>query len=85
MATDPKQILALYDHMEKELAEIGISFDEFIILYRSFQSTMASELLIAEADTNAGGHIMDGVDQQKPATPNNNPFPWAQAAGTGWS
>ena len=84
MATDPKQILALYDHMEKELAEIGISFDEFIILYKSFQSTIASDIQIA-SDTNAGGHIMDGVDQQKPATSSSNPFPWVQAAGTGWS
>lgn len=85
MTTNPKQLFDLYDHMEKELADIGINFDEFIILYRTFQSTMTSELMIAEADTSAGGGIMDGVDQQKPATKNNSPFPWAQYSGVGWS
>ena len=66
--SDPqaKEIFELYDYMEDKLEKLGISFDEFTILYKSFRNppTQTSD---------------------KPQATPPNPFPWAQAAGAGWS
>ena len=56
-----KAIFELYNLMEEKLEELGISFDEFTILYKGFRNP-----------------------EPKEDKPNSNPFPWAQAAGTGW-
>lgn len=39
--TEPetKKIFELYDLMESKLEELGINFDEFSILYKSFRNT----------------------------------------------
>ena len=41
MMTEPetKKIFELYDVMESRLHELGISFDEFSILYKTFRNT----------------------------------------------
>ena len=56
-----KAIFELYNLMEEKLDELGISFDEFTILYKGFRNP-----------------------EPKEEKPNSNPFPWVQAAGTGW-
>ena len=56
-----KAIFELYNLMEEKLEELGISFEEFTILYKGFRNPVATE-----------------------EKSNSNPFPWAQAAGTGW-
>ena len=35
--TDPKKIIELYDLMERRLEDIGITFDEFSVLYKTFK------------------------------------------------
>ena len=60
-----KEIFELYNYMEGKLDELGISFDEFTVLYKSFRNPIP-------------------VEDKPKATP-PNPFPWAQAAGAGWS
>ncbi len=65
-APDTKQIFELYDIMESRLDELDITFDEFIVLYKSFRNPPA-------------------VPEDKPKAIAPNPFPWAQAAGVGWS
>ena len=37
-----KEIFELYDYMEGKLEELGISFDEFTILYKSFRTPPAA-------------------------------------------
>ena len=70
--TDPKTLIALYDHMEKELEKIGISFDEFSILYQTFKATVAA----------AGVDTKTSTEEQKEGTP-VSPFPWVKYAGYG--
>jgi len=66
---DNKKIFELYNLMEEKLQELDITFDEFTILYKSFRDPSVKE------ETEA---------PRVKATP-PNPFPWAQAAGAGWS
>jgi len=61
------QLIELYDIMEDRLANLDITFDEFIVLYKAFRSNIEPKQV-----------------EETPKT-NTNPFPWAQAAGTGWS
>ena len=61
---EAKKLFELYDLMEQKLEELGISFDEFTILYKAFRVPPETE--------------------EKPQE-NPNPFPWLQAAGTGYS
>ncbi len=68
---DPKTLVALYDHMEKELVKIGISFDEFSVLYQTFKATVAA----AGVDTKAATE-----EQKEEAVA---PFPWMKYAGYG--
>ena len=63
---DTKQIFELYDIMESKLNELDITFDEFIVLYKSFRNPPAPP-------------------KETPKAIAPNPFPWAQAAGVGWS
>jgi len=60
MSDSTKKLLELYNLMEEKLEDLGIDFEEFIVLYKSFRNPPT------------------------PKSENPNPFPWAQAAGTGW-
>ena len=66
---DPKQIFELYDLMEKRLEELDITFDEFTVLYKTFQATVAAA----------------GVDTEpvKREEAKSSPFPWVKYAGYG--
>ena len=68
---DPKQIVALYDLMETKLQELGITFDEFSVLYKTFKATMAA----------AGVESSESTEQQKEEA--GAPFPWMKYAGYG--
>jgi len=68
--SDPKKIVELYDVMETKLNELGITFDEFSVLYKTFKATMAA----AGVDT--------PQEEQKEETP-VSPFPWVKYAGYG--
>ena len=68
---DPKTLIALYDHMEKELEKIGISFDEFSILYQTFKATVVA----------AGVDTKTSTEEQKEEAV--APFPWMKYAGYG--
>ena len=46
---DPKTLIALYDTMESQLELLGITFDEFSVLYQTFKATIAA----AGVDTKA--------------------------------
>jgi len=66
---EAKKILELYDMMESKLEELGISFDEFIILYKAFKGALYGD---------------DELKPVK-GNDNSNPFPWVKSAGVGWS
>ena len=68
---DPKVIFELYDHMEKKLDELGITFDEFTILYQSFKATISA----------AGVDTEKATEEQKEEAV--APFPWMKYAGYG--
>ena len=68
---DPKTLIALYDHMERELQSIGITFDEFSVLYQSFKATIAA----------AGVDTSNVTEEQKEEA--TAPFPWVKYAGHG--
>ena len=50
MTDEQKQILELYDIMEDRLEKIGITFDQFTILYKSFKSGLTGEEVKVEKD-----------------------------------
>ena len=50
MTDEQKQIMELYDIMEDRLEKIGITFDQFTILYKSFKNTMTGEEVKVEKD-----------------------------------
>lgn len=60
---DTRKLFELYDLMERNLEELGLSFDEFTVLYKAFR----------------------GTSKKEEPKENPNPFPWLQAAGTGYS
>ena len=62
---DTRKLFELYDLMESNLEELGLTFDEFTILYKSFRGP--------------------SPDVREEPEENPNPFPWLQAAGTGYS
>ena len=62
---DTRKLFELYDLMESNLEELGLTFDEFTILYKSFRGS--------------------SLDVKEESKENPNPFPWLQAAGTGYS
>ena len=66
---DPKQIVALYDLMEKKLTELDITFDEFSVLYKTFKATVS-----------AAGVETDPVKREEAKS---SPFPWVKYAGYG--
>ena len=68
---DTKKIVELYDLMESKLAELGITFDEFSVLYKTFQATVAA----AGVDTERASE-----EQKEEAVA---PFPWMKYAGYG--
>ena len=39
---EAKEIFELYDYMENRLQELGITFEEFTICYKTFQATMTA-------------------------------------------
>ena len=39
---EPKEIFELYDYMENRLQELGITFEEFTICYKTFQATITA-------------------------------------------
>ena len=68
---DPKALITLYNTMESQLESLGITFDEFSILYQTFKATIAA----AGVDTDKAT-----VEQKEKA---GAPFPWVKYAGYG--
>ena len=68
---DTKKIVELYDLMESKLSELGITFDEFSVLYKTFQATVAA----------AGVDTSEVTEEQKEEAV--APFPWMKYAGYG--
>ena len=68
---DPKTLIALYNTMESQLELLGITFDEFSVLYQTFKATIAA----AGVDTKAATE-----EQKEEAVA---PFPWMKYAGYG--
>ena len=68
---DPKLIFELYDLMEKRLEKLGITFDEFTVLYQSFKATISA----------AGVDTEKATEEQKEEAV--APFPWMKYAGYG--
>jgi len=50
MSDEQKQIMELYDIMEDRLEKIGITFDQFTILYKSFKSGLTGEEIKVDKD-----------------------------------
>jgi len=69
MMDSTKKLFELYNTMEKNLKDLDITFDEFSILYKTFKTSLESEVATPPPVT---------------ATP-PNPFPWVKHAGVGWS
>ena len=44
------QLLELYDIIEDRLSEIGLTYDEFTILYKAFRNTLTGEEVKVEKD-----------------------------------
>ena len=66
--SDPKKIVELYGLMETKLNELGITFDEFSVLYKTYQATIAAGIKPSE------------TKQKEEAV---SPFPWVKFAGYG--
>ena len=66
---DPKQIVELYDLMEKKLQELDLTFDEFTVLYKTFRATVE-----------AAGVETDPVKREEAKS---SPFPWVKSTGYG--
>ena len=66
--SDPRKIVELYGLMETKLNELGITFDEFSVLYKTYQATIAAGIKPPE------------TEQKEEAV---NPFPWVKFAGYG--
>ena len=66
--SDPRKIVELYGLMETKLNELGITFDEFSVLYKTYQATIAAGIKPAE------------TEQKEEAV---SPFPWVKFAGYG--
>ena len=43
MDPTPRQIMELYDYMEEKLNEMELTFEEFIVLYKAFRTTIPME------------------------------------------
>ena len=43
MTNEQRQLIELYDIMEERLEKIGITFDQYTILYKSFKTTLMGE------------------------------------------
>ena len=65
---DPKTLIGLYTTMESQLELIGISFDEFSVLYKTYQATIAAGIKLPE------------TQEKEEAV---SPFPWVKFAGYG--
>ena len=68
---DPKTLIGLYDTMESQLELLGITFDEFSVLYKTFRATMAA----------AAPEVEEKDVEKELVRP--NPFPWVKYAGYG--
>ena len=66
--SDPRKIVELYNVMETKLNELGITFDEFSVLYKTYQATIAAGIKPPE------------TEQKEEAV---SPFPWVKFAGYG--
>ena len=56
---------------------IGITFDEFTVLYKSFKATIDA----SGVDTKIPEEEKERIVKKT----NPNPFPWVKSAGAGWS
>ena len=43
MTEEQRQLMELYDIMEERLDKLGITFDQYTILYKSFRNTLTGE------------------------------------------
>ena len=68
---DPKTLIGLYDTMESQLELLGLTFDEFAVLYKTFKATVAA----------AGVDTTQSTEEQKEEAV--SPFPWVKYAGYG--
>ena len=68
---DPKTLIALYNTMESQLELLGLTFDEFSVLYQTFKATVAA----------TGVDVDKATEEQKEEAV--SPFPWVKSAGFG--